>query len=49
IPSSTKRENLMSNLKAQDIELTSAEMQMIAELDRNSREVSPEPWAPVWD
>lgn len=49
IPSSTKRENLISNLKAQDIELTSAEMQMIAELDRNSREVSPEPWAPVWD
>lgn len=49
IPSSTKRENLISNLKAQDIELTAAEMQMIAELDRNSREVSPEPWAPVWD
>ncbi|ONN49632.1 2,5-diketo-D-gluconic acid reductase [Acinetobacter genomosp. 33YU] len=49
IPSSTKRENLISNLKAQDIELTPAEMQMIAELDRNSREVSPEPWAPVWD
>ena len=49
IPSSTKRENLISNLKAQEIELSATEMQMIAGLERNGREVSPEPWAPVWD
>ncbi len=49
IPSSTKRENLIMNLKAQDIRLTAEEMQMIAKLERNGREVNPENLAPVWD
>lgn len=49
IPSSTKRENLIANLKAQEIQLSTEEMQMIAQLDRNGREVDPENLAPVWD
>ncbi|SUU08281.1 aldehyde reductase [Acinetobacter haemolyticus] len=49
IPSSTKRENLISNLKAQDLTLSSEEMQLIAQLERNGREVNPEQWAPEWD
>ncbi|MCH7382037.1 MULTISPECIES: 2,5-didehydrogluconate reductase DkgB [Acinetobacter] len=49
IPSSTKRENLISNLKAQDLTLSAEEMQLIAQLERNGREVSPEPFAPEWD
>ena len=49
IPSSTKREHLISNLKAQDIHLTSEQMQAIATLDRNAREVNPPKLAPVWD
>ena len=49
IPSSTKHENLIANLKAQDIQLTAEEMQMIAELERNGREVDPEGLAPIWD
>lgn len=49
IPSSTKRENLISNLKAQDLTLSTEEMQLIAQLERNGRGVSPEPFAPEWD
>ncbi|MCH7394745.1 2,5-didehydrogluconate reductase DkgB [Acinetobacter dispersus] len=49
IPSSTKRENLISNLKAQDLTLSAEEMQLIAQLERNGREVSPKPFAPEWD
>ncbi len=49
IPSSTQREHLTSNLKAQDIHLTSEQMQAIATLDRNAREVNPPELAPVWD
>ncbi len=49
IPSSTQREHLNSNLKAQDIHLTSEQMQAIATLDKNAREVSPLELAPVWD
>lgn len=49
IPSSTKRENLISNLKAQDLTLSAEEMQLIAQLERNGREVSPEPFSPEWD
>ncbi|KAF5297820.1 hypothetical protein FQR65_LT19678 [Abscondita terminalis] len=49
IPSSTKRENLMANLKAQEIQLSTEEMQMIAQLERNGREVDPENLAPKWD
>ena len=49
IPSSTKRENLISNLKTQELKLSEQEMQLIAELDRNGREIDPAELAPVWD
>ena len=49
IPSSTKREHLIANLKAQDIQLTTEEMHMISQLERNGREVDPEGLAPEWD
>ncbi len=49
IPSSTKPEHLMSNLKAQEIRLSQDEMQLIATLDRNGREVNPPELAPAWD
>ena len=48
IPSSTKRENLVSNLQAGAITLTAEEMQQIADLDRGERLVDPD-FAPVWD
>lgn len=49
IPSSTKREHLIANLKAQEIQLSAHEMAEIAQLERNSREVNPEGLAPMWD
>ena len=49
IPSSTKRENLVSNLKAQQLQLDADDMARIAQLERNGREVNPEGLAPVWD
>jgi 2,5-diketo-D-gluconate reductase B len=49
IPSSTKRANLESNLKAQALRLTEADMAAIAALERNDRLVNPEGLAPVWD
>ncbi|GLU35674.1 2,5-didehydrogluconate reductase DkgB [Trinickia caryophylli] len=49
IPSSTKRENLASNQLAANLELTADEMDRIAALERNGREVSPDGLAPVWD
>jgi 2,5-diketo-D-gluconate reductase B len=49
IPSSTKRGNLASNLSARNLTLDADDMALIASLDRNSREVSPEGLAPVWD
>lgn len=49
IPSSTKRENLASNLLAQQLKLTDADMADIAGLERNGRLVSPEGLAPEWD
>ena len=49
IPSSTKRENLSSNLLAQHLRLTEEEMAQIATLERNGREVSPAGLAPEWD
>ena len=49
IPSSTKRENLASNLLAQQLALDDADMAQIAALDRNERLTSPEGLAPVWD
>ena len=49
IPSSTKRENLASNLLAQTLRLTDEVMAQIAALDRNGREVSPDGLAAKWD
>ncbi|CAM3873122.1 2,5-didehydrogluconate reductase DkgB [Avibacterium endocarditidis] len=49
IPSSTKRENLISNLKALELKLSDQEIEMINALDRGSREVSPEGLAAEWD
>ncbi|QWC91117.1 2,5-didehydrogluconate reductase DkgB [Cupriavidus metallidurans] len=49
IPSSTRRENLASNLLARDLKLDADDMALIASLERNGREVSPEGLAPVWD
>lgn len=49
IPSSTKRDNLISNLHAQHLRLTETDMQRIAALDRGERLVNPEGLAPQWD
>lgn len=49
IPSSTKRENLASNLKAVDLTLDEDDMAAIAALDRGERQANPEGLAPVWD
>jgi 2,5-diketo-D-gluconate reductase B len=49
IPSSTKRANLESNLKADELKLDAEDLQKIAELDRGERLVDPEGLAPVWD
>ncbi|NUT16769.1 MAG: 2,5-didehydrogluconate reductase DkgB [Cupriavidus sp.] len=49
IPSSTKRENLASNLLAQTLRLSEDDMAQIAALERNGREVSPDGLAPQWD
>lgn len=49
IPSSTKREHLLANLAAQEIQLTQEEMALISTLERNGREVDPEQLAPIWD
>ena len=49
IPSSTKRENLASNLLAQDLTLDQDDKKTIAALDCNDRLVSPEGLAPNWD
>ncbi|MFJ4053099.1 2,5-didehydrogluconate reductase DkgB [Pseudomonas sp. WHRI 8519] len=49
IPSSTKRENLASNLLACSLKLDAEDMARIASLERNGREVSPDSLAPAWD
>ncbi|VUT02804.1 2,5-didehydrogluconate reductase DkgB [Klebsiella spallanzanii] len=49
IPSSTRRENLASNLKALDLKLDDEDRKAIAALDCNDRLVSPEGLAPEWD
>lgn len=41
IASSTRRENLASNLLAADLKLDADDMAKIATLDRNSREANP--------
>jgi len=49
IPSSTRRVNLASNLKACVVTLSAADMALIASLDRGQRLTSPEGLAPLWD
>lgn len=49
IPSSTKKENLASNLLAQKLRLSDQDMEQIASLDRNERLTSPAGLAPEWD
>ncbi|WP_369311874.1 2,5-didehydrogluconate reductase DkgB [Providencia rettgeri] len=49
IPSSTKRENLLSNLQATQLQLDNDDKTAIAKLDCNDRLVNPEGLAPNWD
>lgn len=49
IPSSTKRANLQSNLKAVELKLNDDDMAQIAALDRAHRLTSPANLAPQWD
>ncbi|EIV7024761.1 aldo/keto reductase [Salmonella enterica] len=49
IPSSTRRENLASNLLALELHLDAEDKNAIAALDCNDRLVSPEGLAPEWD
>lgn len=49
IPSSTRRENLESNLSALTLKLDEADRAAISGLDCNDRLVSPEGLAPEWD
>ncbi|PMY34452.1 2,5-didehydrogluconate reductase DkgB [Pseudomonas sp. GW456-L14] len=49
IPSSTRRTNLESNLKACALTLGEADMQRIADLERGHRLTSPAGIAPAWD
>ncbi|MBP0661775.1 aldo/keto reductase, partial [Mycobacterium tuberculosis] len=49
IPSSTRRENLASNLLAADLRLSDEDMAQIATLDRGQRLANPEGIAPAWD
>lgn len=49
IPSSTRRVNLESNLRAKKLLLTDADMAQMAVLDRGQRLVDPDGLAPVWD
>ncbi|NHV09803.1 2,5-didehydrogluconate reductase DkgB [Cronobacter turicensis] len=49
IPSSTKRQNLHSNLGALTLTLDADDMKAIAALERNGRLVSPDGLAPEWD
>ncbi len=48
IPSSTRRENLESNLKAAALQLDDEDMALIATLDRGERVANPD-FAPAWD
>lgn len=49
IPSSTKRHNLASNLKALKVKLSNEAISKIDSLERNGREVNPEGLAPEWN
>lgn len=49
IPSSTKRDNLASNMDAANLTLDVEDIKSISSLDRQQRLVSPEGLAPDWD
>lgn len=49
IPSSTRRENLASNLEAARLHLTDEDLAQIATLDRGHRLANPDGIAPAWD
>ena len=49
IPSSTRRANLETNLKAHELNLSDNDMALIATLDRGHRLTSPKGIAPNWD
>ncbi len=49
IPSSTKRENLQSNLLATRLRLSDDQMERIAALDKGGRLANPAGLAPAWD
>ncbi|PAA25586.1 MULTISPECIES: 2,5-didehydrogluconate reductase DkgB [Pseudomonas] len=49
IPSSTRRSNLESNLKACSLKLSDDDMARIADLDRGHRLTNPQSVAPAWD
>ena len=49
IPSSTRRENLASNLQATALRLTDEDMARIATLERGQRLANPDGIAPAWD
>ncbi|QWF17221.1 2,5-didehydrogluconate reductase DkgB [Lysobacter capsici] len=49
IPSSTRRENLASNLLATSLRLSDDDMARIATLDRGERLTDPDRLAPAWD
>lgn len=49
IPSSTRRENLQSNLQATRLHLEEEDIAAIATLERNERLANPEGLAPQWD
>ncbi|MCS4230764.1 2,5-diketo-D-gluconate reductase B [Stenotrophomonas maltophilia] len=49
IPSSTRRENLASNLEAASLRLTDEDLAQIAVLDRGHRLANPDGIAPAWD
>jgi 2,5-diketo-D-gluconate reductase B len=49
IPSSTRRDNLQSNLKAQQLKLDADDMAQIATLDRGHRLAAPARLVPDWD
>ena len=49
IPSSTRRANLESNLRAPQLRLGQDDMAQMAALERNGRLVSPDGLAPTWD
>ena len=49
IPSSTRRDNLASNLEAARLRLTDEDLAQIATLDRGHRLANPDGIAPAWD